>query len=224
MAAWSWCFLEVPQILRYLDVVIEVAPVLAVAPAIQGRHGQEWRDRLVGVWLYDSGLRCGASSPRSDFFIRCRLEEHGINRYFSHYYEWFAIELHLTLATRDNEQRLWWHLWEVLVEAAPWVRGMKRRWKIMLRRAWTRLVANLRVGLMTTFLPAFDEMKQLTGIVHAGEISDAWRSDSLPPCSLAAVTAALACLTPGSLIYLERPGERTAEEEAEILRIGARGL
>ena len=94
----------------------------------------------------------------------------------------------------------------------------------MLRRAWTRLVANLRVGLMTTFLPAFEEMKQLTGIVHGGEISDAWRSDSLPLCSLAAVTAALACLTPGSLIYLERRGERTPEEEAEILRIGARGL
>ena len=81
------CLVEIPSItFVFLDVRVDVAPLLAVATEIRERHAKEWVDRLVMKLLCETRLACRL--PWNDGqAVRELLRERGIATDASHYYD-----------------------------------------------------------------------------------------------------------------------------------------
>ena len=158
MPDWVWCFVEIrSSIIFFLDVRVDVAPLLVVAMSIQRIHAEEWVARLVRKLLCDTPLVCtlhpiaeqigrallrelGIASPR-----HCdrRLQELGITPRTRHCYEWYAIEMHLldVMCHRielDMRPPAYVDLYDMLEEGVPWLQRLRERWSRRLRVALGR--------------------------------------------------------------------------------------
>ena len=95
MQDWVWCFVDLlSSIIFFLDVSVDVAPLLAVATSIQKRHAKAWVPRVVRKLLCETPLACTLRRISAEI-VRGELEERGIATDASPYYEWCALEMHL---------------------------------------------------------------------------------------------------------------------------------
>ena len=99
--------MEIPSItFVFLDVRVDVAPLLAVATEIRERHAKEWVDRLVRKLLCATPLACRL--PWDDGqAVRDLLRALGIATDASHFYEWYAIQRYLGNAVFHWPDRHW---------------------------------------------------------------------------------------------------------------------
>ena len=143
MQDWVWCFVELPSIIIFfLDVSVDVAPLLAVATSIQKRHAKAWVPRVVRKLLCETPLACTLHRISAEI-VRGELEERGIATDASPYYEWCALEMHLAdamIAWIDRRARppTYVELYDILEEGVPWLQRLRERWSRRLRVALER--------------------------------------------------------------------------------------
>ena len=143
MQDWVWCFVELPSIIIFfLDVSVDVAPLLAVATSIQKRHAKAWVPRVVRKLLCETPLACTLHRISAEI-VRGELEERGIATDASPYYEWCALEMHLAdamIAWIDRMTRppTYVELYDILEEGVPWLQRLRERWSGRLRVALER--------------------------------------------------------------------------------------
>ena len=96
MQDWFWWFVDLlSSIIFFLDVSVDVAPVLAVAKLIQTRHAEVWAARVVRKLLWETPLVCTLPRMYAEI-VRGELEERGLATGASPYYEWCALDMHLS--------------------------------------------------------------------------------------------------------------------------------
>ena len=147
------CLVEIPSItFVFLDVRVDVAPLLAVATEIRERHAKEWVARLVMKLLCETRLACRLPWNGGED-VRELLRERGIATDASHYYDWYAIQLYLGGAVfRWLDRYLfpptYGDLYYLLEEGVPWLHRLRERWSGRLRKALGRCL----VGVATRIL------------------------------------------------------------------------
>ena len=133
----------------FLDVSVDVAPLLAVARAIRERLAKEWVDRLVRTLLRERPLAC-TLSPTAEQLVRGILQERGIATDAWRYYAWYAIH---TLLQEAIVRRIDLHnrpvyedLYEMLEEGVPGLQRFRRSWPGRLRLELERHIKDVSVS------------------------------------------------------------------------------
>ena len=211
MQDWVWCFVEpLSLIIFFLDVSVDAAPLLAVAKLIQTQHAGVWAARVVRKLLCETPLVCTLRRMSAEI-VRGELEERGLATDASPYYEWCALDMHLSDAMFAWIDRRAWpptyaELYDIIEEGVPWLQRLRERWSSRLREAFERWLSgyfmyheidvNIRADRLG-FTWFRTEPWQL-GALHTVRGACRWHNVGpidavrLPPlCSLAAVASGL---------------------------------
>ena len=143
MQDWVWCFVEpLSLIIFFLDVSVDGAPLLAVAKLIQAQHAGVWAARVVRMLLCETPLVCTLRRMSAEI-VRGELEERGLATDASPYYEWCALDMHLSDAMFAWLDRRAWpptyaELYDIIEEGVPWLQRLRERWSSRLREAFER--------------------------------------------------------------------------------------
>ena len=143
MQDWGGCFVELPIIIIFfLDVSVDVAPLLAVAPSIQNRHAKASVPRVERKLLCETPLVCTLRRMSAEI-VRGELEERGLATDASPYYEWCALDMHLSDAMfawldRRAGPPTYAELYDIIEEGVPWLQRLRERWSSRLREAFER--------------------------------------------------------------------------------------
>ena len=205
MQACVRCLVDIPSIIFvFLDVSVDVAPLLAVAKAIKARHATKWSTQLVRELL--SGTPLVVSTDLHRQIVCGILQERGIATDSSHYYEWYAIQLYLRDAIRrwmDRYHRAptYVALYDMLEEGVPWLQQLRGGWSGLLRLALREHIAQVSDGrvlfipgvslsssqdpldIVTRTMPSMCSISRLVRYVETERVT--------PLCSLAAVASGL---------------------------------